>query len=83
MRCPPLPVARRGSASEKEYLQQINKLLSEVGTLSGANTQWERDVKFLTDELNAVREKYDHASKVCVHVLSAGASVGAPFCCFL
>lgn len=52
------------NAKEREYLEQINKLLIDKNALTGSNTQWERDVKFLTDELNELREKYSQMQEV-------------------
>lgn len=39
-------------------------MLVEKNALVGANAQWEKDVKFLTDELNELREKYAAIQKV-------------------
>jgi hypothetical protein len=55
---------KTSSGKEREYLEQINKLLVEKNALVGANAQWEKDVKFLNDELNDIREKYASVQKV-------------------
>jgi hypothetical protein len=55
---------KTSSGKEREYLEQINKLLVEKNALVGANAQWEKDVKFLNDELNDIREKYASMHKV-------------------